>query len=132
VKPERWDHIGELFDMALTMTPGERDGWLRRACDGDEDLRSEVANLLAQDDRAARSGFLADPRESAPALDQTPDWLSRGNQVLSNGSGRGEQAESVEGVYSEGFTPKAAIAPGDGDWLADETPLSGRDCAKWP
>jgi eukaryotic-like serine/threonine-protein kinase len=122
VKPERWLKVGELFDAALSVSPDERDDWLRRACGDDDLLRAEVADLLVQDDRAEHDAFLAAPHESLRAIDRTPDWRSQPDHVLSNGSsGRGGHTESREGDHSDGFTPKAAIAPADSDWLADET-----------
>jgi serine/threonine-protein kinase len=44
---ERWQQIDALFQAALERDPAERDAWLREACQGDSDLRREVASLLA-------------------------------------------------------------------------------------
>ncbi len=115
MKPDRWDRIGEIFDAAVSVPRDKRDEWLYRACGSDDQLRAEVADLLAHDDRAERDSFLADP------LEQTPDWISRSDQARSDGSGPCGHAESGTGEHSECFAPKAAIAVGDGDWLADET-----------
>ena len=41
--------------------------------------------------------------------------------MLANGTGSGEHANRGSEEHSAGFVPKAAIAAGDGDWLADET-----------
>ena len=45
---DRWRRIEELCYDALERKPGERAGFVRMACDGDEALRREVKSLLAQ------------------------------------------------------------------------------------
>jgi len=44
---ERWQQIESLFQEALEHDPAQRNAWLREACQGDSDLRREVASLLA-------------------------------------------------------------------------------------
>ena len=50
---ERWQQIESLFQEALERDPAERNAWLREACQGDSDLRREVASLLANHQAAA-------------------------------------------------------------------------------
>src|SRR6516164_2498001 len=52
---ERWQQIESLFQEALERDPAERDVWLREACQGDSDLRREVASLLANHQTATDS-----------------------------------------------------------------------------
>ena len=52
---ERWQQIESLFREALERDPAERNAWLRDACQGDSDLRREVASLLAHHQAAADS-----------------------------------------------------------------------------
>ena len=52
---DRWHQIDLLFHEALQRGPAERDAWLREACQGDSDLRREVASLLASHQAAADS-----------------------------------------------------------------------------
>src|SRR6516225_2546907 len=52
---ERWQQIESLFQEALERDPAERDVWLREACQGDSDLRREVASLLANRQAATDS-----------------------------------------------------------------------------
>jgi serine/threonine protein kinase/tetratricopeptide (TPR) repeat protein len=47
VTPERWQQVGRLYQEALALDPGERTGFLTRACGNDFDLRREVESLLA-------------------------------------------------------------------------------------
>ncbi len=61
--PEKWARVKELFALALDLDPGERSGFLREACAGDESLRTEVESLLASFDSAPT--FL----ENSPAAD---------------------------------------------------------------
>ena len=121
MSPERWRKIGELFDSAVGVSPAERDDWLRRACDGDEDLRAHVADLLAQDDRAERDAFLSNPHETKDVLEQTPDWPSDNGRTLTDRVSENDHRQIAPHDESDGFLPKAAIAAGGGDWLADET-----------
>jgi hypothetical protein len=52
---ERWQQIESLFQEALERDPAERNAWLREACQGDSDLRREVASLLANHQPATNS-----------------------------------------------------------------------------
>jgi serine/threonine protein kinase/Flp pilus assembly protein TadD len=53
VPPERWQQIEELYHAALEREPESRAAFLDEACAGDEELRREVASLLAYDDKPA-------------------------------------------------------------------------------
>src|SRR5262245_43960066 len=46
---DRWEQIGRLYHAALELEPDAREAFLDDACAGDEDLRREVAGLLACD-----------------------------------------------------------------------------------
>jgi serine/threonine protein kinase len=46
MNPDRWRQVDELFDAALELPEGEREKFLKEACDGDEELRHEVTSLL--------------------------------------------------------------------------------------
>jgi Tol biopolymer transport system component len=48
VTPERWRQVEELFHEARERTPADQPAFLETACDGDSDLRREVASLLGQ------------------------------------------------------------------------------------
>jgi len=52
---ERWQQIESLFQAALERDPAERYAYLREACQGDSDLRREVASLLANHQAATDS-----------------------------------------------------------------------------
>src|SRR5215831_10172614 len=52
---ERWQQIESLFQQALERDPAERNAWLLDACQGDSDLRREVASLLANHEPASDS-----------------------------------------------------------------------------
>jgi formylglycine-generating enzyme required for sulfatase activity len=53
MKPERMPQIEQLYHAALEREPAARAAFLAEACAGDEELRREVAGLLAYDDPAA-------------------------------------------------------------------------------
>src|SRR5262245_1484297 len=56
---DRWEQIERLYHTALEREPQERDAFLDEACSGDEDLRREVAGLLACD--APSDSFIQSP-----------------------------------------------------------------------
>ncbi len=45
--PKRWCRIDKLFHEALKQDAGKRAPFLRRACNGDGEMRAEVESLLA-------------------------------------------------------------------------------------
>ncbi len=47
MKPERYKEIERLYHLARERAPEQREAFLQRACDGDEDLCQEVESLLA-------------------------------------------------------------------------------------
>ncbi len=49
MNPERWQRIEEIFRTAVDRPAAERDTYLTRVCDGDEELRREVLSLLERD-----------------------------------------------------------------------------------
>jgi eukaryotic-like serine/threonine-protein kinase len=66
--PERWQQVKRVFDEAVEREPQERGGFLDAACNGDSDLRAEVASLLAaREDAGSRydaaivAGHVPDP-----------------------------------------------------------------------
>jgi eukaryotic-like serine/threonine-protein kinase len=54
-KSDRWGLIEEIFQDVLQCLPAERDTYLARACAGDDELRQEVASLLANDREDTRT-----------------------------------------------------------------------------
>jgi Tol biopolymer transport system component/tRNA A-37 threonylcarbamoyl transferase component Bud32 len=59
MKPERWQKVDELLSAALEREAGQRVSFLARACEGDEELRKEVEELLSAHEAA--SNFLNEP-----------------------------------------------------------------------
>ena len=62
MNPERWRRIEELFRTVVDRPAPERDTYLTRVCNGDEELRREVLSLLARD---TAEDFIRDPIASA-------------------------------------------------------------------
>ena len=48
---EQWKQVEALYNAALEIDAGEREGFLAAACAGDEELRREVLSLLSSADR---------------------------------------------------------------------------------
>ena len=63
--PERWRQIEELYHAALEHSPDERTAFLHQACAGDEEMRREIASLLASHDQA--SSFIEAPPDDVVA-----------------------------------------------------------------
>ena len=72
--PKRYELIGELFDQALDLAPGEQSAFLLRACGRDDELREVVEKMLAQ--HRADDEFLA-----RPALNVAATLLAQQPQV---------------------------------------------------
>jgi hypothetical protein len=49
MEPDCWEQVERLYHSALERGPDARERFLDEACAGDEDLRREVAGLLACD-----------------------------------------------------------------------------------
>jgi len=56
---DRWNQIDSLLQATLERPPGEREGFLRQACNGDRELEREVRSLLASQEQAG--SFLESP-----------------------------------------------------------------------
>ena len=70
MKPDRWQQIERICEAALEQEPSGRAAFLEEACAGDETLRREVEDLLAQETKA--EGFL-----EAPALEVEARAMAR-------------------------------------------------------
>jgi len=57
VNPECWKSVGELFERAVALPPGERTVCVERGSAGDDELRKEVLSLLASH-KALSGGFV--------------------------------------------------------------------------
>ena len=56
---DRWKQVDSLLQAALECPPGERAGFLQKACKGDQTLEQEVRSLLASQEQAG--SFLESP-----------------------------------------------------------------------
>jgi serine/threonine-protein kinase len=78
MEPERWRQVDALFAAALDLAPGERAGFLERACGADRALAEAVGRLLAADEEAHT--FLERPAALA-ARGDAGDTLAPGTRV---------------------------------------------------
>ena len=107
--PERWRRIGELFEAAVRIDPAGREAWLRAACGGDDELRTEVGRRLAQHERVDGSGFLTPPQAAGPPSDRTasgPPRVEAPSQRPEPAAGSGDAPANESG----GLAPRPAIA----------------------
>jgi serine/threonine-protein kinase len=118
--PQRWRQIGALFDAAIRVEPGARQDWLGAACGGDDELRTEVDRLLAQDERADQDGILPPPPHTSPPPETTATWHSRTEVGAPKPPGSVTLAREAAADDAAGFTPKAAIAEYTGSYPVSE------------
>src|SRR6476646_10797433 len=57
---ERWRLIESIFEQSLQREKSTRDEFLRSACHGDAQLKSEVEELIAHHEIVERKSFLED------------------------------------------------------------------------
>ena len=69
--PEQDDRFMQLLAVARQKSPSEREIYLRIACEGDEDLRSEIADELSSEERMGR--FMQHPVGLIPDKSAQPD-----------------------------------------------------------
>ncbi|HEX8070474.1 MAG TPA: protein kinase [Pyrinomonadaceae bacterium] len=81
--PERWAQIEEVFQTALDLPAGERQQYVAAACAGDEDLRAQVAALLAQYEEAG--DFIETPAFAQTEFAPPPDPLATTPTQNANG-----------------------------------------------
>jgi eukaryotic-like serine/threonine-protein kinase len=106
---DRWTRIGELFDASSSMSPNEREGWLRNACGDDDRLRAEVELLLVHDGQADQDGFLDHPEVATPSSQATGDWMPKSDRLPAAKSDGplDQKTELVNGT--DGFSPRPAL-----------------------
>ena len=79
MKSERWQQIERICHEALEREKSQRAAFLEEACGGDETLRREVEQLLAQETKA--EDFLEAPAVEAVAQkmakEQADYWVGR-------------------------------------------------------
>ena len=110
--PEQWSRIEKLFADGLAIDPVARQSWLLAACEDDDELRSELARLLDQDERAARDRFLSAPAAPAKDPDQTGSWHSHSGHSHPRGRQQFDDPGIDSAPFVNGFSPRPAIASG--------------------
>ncbi len=59
---EHWQKVKSIFDAVIELAPSEREKFLVKSCDGDDELRCDVEQLLASSDEA--KSFMEKPAAS--------------------------------------------------------------------
>jgi serine/threonine-protein kinase len=124
--PERGRRVDDLFDAAIRLDPAEREAWLRTACGDDDALRAEVGRRLARHEREDRGGFLTPPEAAGRPADRTESWPPHDDLRPPGGPAATNPVDAVSPDDTGGFSPKAAIAAGTGQFPVSEDPSAVR------
>jgi Tol biopolymer transport system component len=77
--PQNFKRVEELYHAALEQPLGERESFVSRACDGDQDLLREVRSLLGHESEARR--LIEEPAVAAATQEAWPEtarpWVGR-------------------------------------------------------
>jgi hypothetical protein len=68
--PDSLERMQAIFEAAVDLPASERHAYLSRACDGDAQLRAQVARLIAADDETDTIGGTLN-RNSAPSAPES-------------------------------------------------------------
>src|SRR5215813_4347519 len=105
MNPERWKQIDALLSAALECEQGQRAAFLARACQGDEELRTQVQQLVWAHEAA--SGFLksqttdsSSANAAAPGANQTDPKGSAVEGTLSPDEAGAVERGSALGRYT--------------------------------
>lgn len=81
MSPERWKKVEAIFNAALAFDPGEREGFVRRACGDDRELIEQVVLMLSNDENSESLfepgvfGLLEPSTRVAPVADENINRL---------------------------------------------------------
>jgi serine/threonine protein kinase/Tfp pilus assembly protein PilF len=104
----RWQRVEALFNEAVELPEGEREGFLRRECAGDEALYNEVRALLKADDapHSMLDGRAIDAIDPPPRPATLPEGTRVGpyrivGVIGAGGMGAVYLAERAEGAFEQ-------------------------------
>jgi serine/threonine protein kinase/tetratricopeptide (TPR) repeat protein len=119
--PERWKQAEDLFNRALDEPVTTREAWLAKECAGDDEMRREVAGLLASDAQT-KSNLAGSVKSAVLSLEATPPARFVGPYELLRELGRGGMGtvylgKRTDEVYDKDVAIKLVTPGMDTDFL---------------
>ena len=119
--PERWRQAEDLFNRAIEEPVTAREAWLERECAGDEEMKREVAGLLASDAQT-KSNLAGSVKSAVLDLETTPRTRFVGPYELVRELGRGGMGtvylgKRTDDVYDKDVAIKLVTPGMDTDFL---------------
>jgi eukaryotic-like serine/threonine-protein kinase len=72
VNTERWQHVREVLNCAISLPTNERTGYFDKACVGDPELRAEVESLLCSHEQAGTDFLNSSAVDLQTLTEETP------------------------------------------------------------
>src|SRR6266496_5789428 len=79
--PERWEHVGKLYQAALALPPSERELFLDDACGDDTAMRRELESLLGAEGDAGSFLALGAMKDAAKMLVEDKSLILVGKEL---------------------------------------------------
>lgn len=110
----RWSLVEELFHEAADLAPAERSAFLDRMCGGDEDLRRQVASLVAADtpeDELLQAAVDQVVDQLSPAADESCELVGTriGRYLITDLIGKGGMGAVYRAVRTDDFQMQVAV-----------------------
>src|SRR4028118_1840717 len=113
MSPERWQRVEEIFEAAIAIPQPQRESFLIESCGADDELRSQIAAMLAADENESTLDLdVADLGASVLLAEEVDRNIGRriGNYKIIREIGRGGMGAVYEAARADAeFEQRVAI-----------------------